>query len=124
MSEQDNNKQAEPTPFVAPELKAEHDRLMNIVRGNERRERRLQEQYRLMIDLGSVIGMRVNMLIEAVLGKPEHDQERLEFEIQFAEGMRSMLDQTLIQAGVQQAQNEGQQAARQAMSKLVIPGRT
>lgn len=76
---------------VAPELKDEYDRWMSIQRGNERLERELVTTQQRSIDPQALTFMRLDAITLELLGDPRTDERRLDFEIQFAEGIRSML---------------------------------
>ncbi len=76
---------------VAEELKDEFDRWMAIQRGNERIERELIASQRQSIEVTSFIFMRLDAITAELLGDPRIDKRRLDFEIKFAENMRSAL---------------------------------
>lgn len=107
MSEQQNTptppaaeqpQQLDPLPEgleVAPELKDEYRRLLNMLRGNEKLERQLRSR-RKGLDMSSVLLVRLDTFIDSSMGSATHSPERLAFELKFAEQMRSMLTQAVL----------------------------
>ena len=71
---------------------------MNIQRGNERLEKELATLHNKAVDPFSFIFMRLDAIALELLGDPRTSKQRLQFEIKFAEGIRSMLVRTKLTA--------------------------
>ena len=80
-----------------PELIPQLREMNNLLRGNQRIEQQLMQKGQ-RVDPGLVMMMRVEHLINVILGAPQESQERIDFEKSFGEQMASILSQALIQA--------------------------
>lgn len=74
------------------DLKAKMRELQSITDTNTRKYKRLQREFGLQLDPGSMAAARLEMLIDRVLGKNTH--ERLDLEIAW----QTAMDSTLAQA--------------------------
>lgn len=100
MSEQPNQPTEEELPDdeleVHPDLREDFRRLKAIIRGNNKRDEALRTKG-AAIDVGMLFLSRLDTFIETQMGTPQQSKTRLDFEIRFAEGIRTMYDQAIVQ---------------------------
>lgn len=74
---------------VSPEIESKRKKLEQLVQTNAAMESELIKRYQVTVQPWVIVNMRIDMLLNAIL----EDEDRYEFEIEFAKNLQAVLRQ-------------------------------